>query len=91
MATVVGVTFAMPGGTGHAVVDLTPGRHIAVCFIPEGTTAEVFEQMMAAEGSMPEGSMPMGSMAVMPEGSMAPRDRWRPRVRWHPTARPPRA
>ena len=49
MLTEVGGTFAVPGGTGHTVVDLTPGRHVALCFIPDGTTLEVFEQMVAEE------------------------------------------
>ena len=79
--TEVGGTFAMPGGIGHTVVDLQPGRHLALCFIPEGTTPEVLEQMMAAEGSMPEGSMPEGSMpmeSMAPDGSMAPMDSMAP-------------
>jgi hypothetical protein len=63
----VGMAFAAPGETGHTVADLAPGDYIAVCFIPEGTTPEVLEQMMAAESggptgaTGPEGSAPMGS------------------------------
>lgn len=58
--------FAAPGEVGHTVVDLAPGEYIALCFIPVGTTLEVFEQMSAAmeapAGSgAPEGSAPAGS------------------------------
>ncbi|MGI9031654.1 MAG: hypothetical protein ACR2HP_16990 [Ilumatobacteraceae bacterium] len=65
-----GGTFAVPGETGYTVVDFAePGRYAATCFIPEGLTPEVAEEMeaMESEGTMPEGSMPEGSM---PEGTM---------------------
>ncbi len=80
--TAVGGGFGFPGTTSFAVVDLSePGKYVATCFIPQGLTPEVAEQMEAAgegpegtapEGSMPEGSMPEGSMpeGSMPEGSM---------------------
>jgi hypothetical protein len=62
MVTVVGGIFpVLPGETKSAPFNLTAGRHIALCFIPQGTTPELLEQMMAAEGSVPEGSAPMGS------------------------------
>ena len=68
MVTEVGATFALPGGTGFTVFELTPGRHVALCFVPQGTTLEVIEQEMAAEaaaeGSVPEGSAPVGSGAA---------------------------
>jgi hypothetical protein len=38
--------FAPPGATGYAVADLAPGEYLALCPIPEGTTA-------TAEGSGP--------------------------------------
>ena len=70
MITEVGGTFALPGGTGYTVLDLSPGRYVALCFVPQGTTMEVIEAEMAAEaaadGSLPEGSAPTGSAA---EGS----------------------
>ena len=70
MVTEIGGTFAVPGSTGHTVVELTSGRHVALCFIPDGTTLEVFEQMIAAEGSIPEGSAPAEGSA--PTESSAP-------------------
>jgi hypothetical protein len=63
MLTEVGGTFALPGQTGYTVIDLTPGRHVALCFIPQGTTMEVIEQMMAAEAAA-EGSAPEGSATI---------------------------
>jgi len=57
METFVAHTFSVPGDVGRTVVEFTPGRHVALCFFPQGTTPEVFEQMMAAEESMPEGSV----------------------------------
>ena len=58
--------FAFPGTDGFTVVDLEPGRYIAVCFIPQGATPEVMAQLMAEEGPPGEGSAPEGSA---PEGS----------------------
>jgi hypothetical protein len=73
MVTFLGENFAFPGDVGHKVVDFTAGRHVALCFIPEGTTAENFEQMIEEgeeeEGSVPEGSIPEGTM---PPGSSVP-------------------
>ena len=46
---------------------------MAVCFLPQGATPEMMEEMMAEggpEGSVPEGSAPEGSA---PDGS-APAD-----------------
>ena len=37
----MGAAFAFPGTEGFTVVDLEPGRYIAVCFIPQGLTPEV--------------------------------------------------
>jgi hypothetical protein len=88
MVTFLGENFAFPGDAGHKVVDFTPGRHVALCFIPDGTTAENFEQMIAeeegeeAEGSIPEGTMPEGSAAPT-EGS-APAEGSAPGGEEHP-------
>ena len=52
-----------------------PGRYVAMCFVPQGsTTIEVIEEMIAAEeaaaassvpgGSAPEGSAPMDTAPV---------------------------
>lgn len=61
----INAAFAMPGESGAFVADLAPGDYIAVCFIPVGTTPEVFAEMMAApEGTgMPpmDSGMDMGS------------------------------
>jgi hypothetical protein len=35
MVTSVGIAFAFPGTTANTVVDLTPGRYLAACFLPE--------------------------------------------------------
>jgi hypothetical protein len=62
MATPVGFLFAFPGTSFDTVVDLTPGRYIALCGLPEGATPEVMAQMEEPEGSPPEGgSAPAGS------------------------------
>jgi hypothetical protein len=61
MVTQVGGTFAFPGEAGQTVLDLTPGRHVALCFVPQGMTPEVIAEMEAAEASAPEGSAPAGS------------------------------
>ena len=58
MITQVGGAFAAPGSTGNTVMDLAPGRYIAVCPIPQGLTPEVAAQFEGAEGSVPEGSAP---------------------------------
>ena len=47
--TPVGGGFGLPGVTSFSVVDLSePGRYLATCFIPEGLTPEVAEQMEAS-------------------------------------------
>jgi hypothetical protein len=61
MVTQVGGTFALPGDTGYTVLELTPGRHVAVCFVPQGTTIEVIEEMIAAEEAAAASSIPGGS------------------------------
>lgn len=40
MATFVGGGFAPPGGTDVMIGEFQPGRYIAACFIPVGTTEE---------------------------------------------------
>ena len=60
MVTFVGGMFGIfPGTSQSTVLDLTPGRYVAICFFPQGATPEVFEQMMAAEEAA-EGSIPDG-------------------------------
>jgi hypothetical protein len=48
--TPAGSGFAMPGATGYTVIDLTPGRYMAACFIPVGTTPDLLES-----GEEPQG------------------------------------
>lgn len=36
----VGAAFAFPGAEGHGTMNLSPGRHLALCFIPVGATPE---------------------------------------------------
>jgi hypothetical protein len=49
----VGFTLAPPGVTSYTTVDFAGGRHVALCFVPVGTTPEAFE----AEGP-PEDAPP---------------------------------
>ncbi len=46
--------FANPGAKGGALLDLSDGRYLAVCFIPSGMTPEAMEEMMTS-GAEPEG------------------------------------
>lgn len=50
----LGSGFAMPGGSGAAMLDLSKGGYIAVCFVPTGTTAE----SMSATDGPPSDAMP---------------------------------
>lgn len=43
--TFTGVGFAFPGAVGHAFLDLTPGRYVALCFLPVGATPEIVMQL----------------------------------------------
>jgi hypothetical protein len=54
MMTFVGFAFTFPGETGNTVLDLTPGRHVALCFLPEGAAPEVIAQMGGPEDTPPE-------------------------------------
>jgi hypothetical protein len=57
--------FAMPGGSGGALLDTTDGRYIAVCFIPSGMTPAAMDQMMTS-GAEPEG-MPHAMQGMVGE------------------------
>jgi hypothetical protein len=50
----VGGAFAAPGSTGYTAIDLEPGKYVMVCFLPEGSTEEAFQEMMTS-GEEPEG------------------------------------
>jgi hypothetical protein len=66
----VGQALAAPGTVGWGLADLTPGDYIAACFIPKGTTPDVYAEALAAESSMPsDGSGPTGSVPGEGEGT----------------------
>lgn len=56
MTTFTGMAFAFPGTTGQTVVDLTPGRYVALCFLPQGATPEIISQMGGPEDTAPAGA-----------------------------------
>ena len=86
MVTFLGENFAFPGDAGHKVVDFTPGRHVALCFIPDGTTAENFEQMIAEEEGEEEKARSPKARCSRRGVRSRRRVRPRPKVR-HPAAR----
>jgi hypothetical protein len=49
MATPAGQAFAFPGETNHALIDFTPGRYIALCFLPENADPDLIAQMEGPE------------------------------------------
>lgn len=64
--TFLNAAFAAPGAIGGTVVDLTPGEYIGLCFIPEGTTQEAYDAMMAA---MPTGDSAAPGTPPAPEST----------------------
>ena len=54
--TFTGIAFAFPGEIGQAVVDLTPGRYVAVCFLPENADPDMMMQMTGPDSSEPPGA-----------------------------------
>ena len=44
-----------PEDIGNAVADLTPGRYIALCFLPEHADPEMIAQMTGPDSSAPPG------------------------------------
>jgi hypothetical protein len=58
-------TFGPPGEESASIANLTPGRYIAVCFLPQGATPEVMAQMEGPDSSLPEGAGPPHFMAGM--------------------------
>ncbi len=54
--TMVGQTFALPGETGHGVVQFSePGTYGVICFIPQGLTPEA-AATAESSGAEPEGA-----------------------------------
>jgi hypothetical protein len=66
MATPVAFAFAFPGTVAFATADLTPGRYVALCFLPEGATPEVLMQLEELGLEGPEDTLPAGN--TLPEG-----------------------
>jgi hypothetical protein len=60
-----GATMGPPGEPSMGVARLTPGRYLAVCFLPQGATPEMMEQMDGPDSSLPEGAGPPHFMAGM--------------------------
>ncbi|MET0146312.1 MAG: hypothetical protein ABW328_16245 [Ilumatobacteraceae bacterium] len=63
--SVVGVAFGFPGESAQAVVDLEPGRYVALCFLPQHNTPEMIASMSGPEDSLPAGAGPPHFMAGM--------------------------
>jgi hypothetical protein len=59
MATPQAFAFAFPGTTAQTVTDFTPGRYVALCFLPEGATPEVLTAIEEAGGG-PDETIPAG-------------------------------
>lgn len=53
MTTMAGMAFAFPGTAGQTVIDLTPGRYVALCFLPEGATPEIISELSGPEDTSP--------------------------------------
>ena len=51
--TMAGAAFGPPGEESHGVANLEPGEYLAICFLPEGATPELMEQMEGPESSLP--------------------------------------
>jgi hypothetical protein len=63
--TVVASAIAMPGHTGYAAADLTPGRYIAACPLPQHNTPEMIEHMFGSDSDLPEDAGPPHFIAGM--------------------------
>lgn len=59
-----GIVFLFPGATGNLVADLTPGRYVAICFLPEGATPELIAQFPDGPPP-PDASLPAELAALM--------------------------
>jgi hypothetical protein len=47
--------FAFPGASSATVTDFTPGRYLALCFLPVGAAPEIIAQMEGPESTTPPG------------------------------------
>ena len=60
MVTFAGTAFTFPGAIGHGAADLTPGRYVAMCFLPEGATPDVLIELDQAGVDGADDSLPAG-------------------------------
>jgi hypothetical protein len=60
MVTTAAFAFAFPGTVSYGTGDLTPGRYVALCFLPEGATPDVLMQLEEAGVGGPEDTIPEG-------------------------------
>lgn len=58
MVTPAAFVFAFPGTVSSATADLTPGRYLALCFLPEGATPDVLAQLETLGVDGPEDTIP---------------------------------
>jgi len=58
MVTTAAFAFAFPGTVSYGTADLTPGRYVALCFLPEGATPEAMSLLEEAGVDGPEDSIP---------------------------------
>jgi hypothetical protein len=56
MVAPAGFAFAFPGTNGYATIDFTPGRYVALCFLPQNADPEMIAQMEGPGSSEPEGA-----------------------------------
>ena len=61
MATPAAFAFAFPGTFDFVTVDLSAGRYVALCFLPEGATPEVMMQLEELGVDGPEDTIPADS------------------------------
>jgi hypothetical protein len=54
--TSAGFAFAFPGTSASGTADLTPGRYVALCFLPTGASPEIISQMEGPDSSPPPGA-----------------------------------
>jgi hypothetical protein len=60
MVTPAAFAFAFPGTVSYGTADLTPGRYVILCFLPEGATPDVLMQLEEAGVEGPDDTIPEG-------------------------------
>jgi hypothetical protein len=58
MVTPAAFAFAFPGTTASTTADLTAGRYVALCFLPDGATPDVLAQLEELGVDGPEDTIP---------------------------------